>query len=97
MINWKEVATIEYRYAKSIERDYRAREAEINRMYFPAGQEADPVTRAELTRSARTWAAIVQGLKRELRDERTHNIELLAELEGWKDEALEGRKRDDMA
>lgn len=92
MINWKLVATIEFRYAKSIERDYRAREEEINRMYFPVGQKAEPVKRGDITRSASSWKAIVVGLERELRTERTHIIELLAELEGWKDEALAARK-----
>lgn len=92
MIDWKEVAIIEFRYAKSIERDYRAREAEINRMYFPAGRKAGPVTRAEITRSASSRAAIVQELESELLSERTHNIKLTAELEGWKDEALAARK-----
>jgi hypothetical protein len=94
MINWKRVAITEYRYAKSIERDSLAREEEINRMYFPAGAVATPVTRADIRRSAHMWRSMVGDLERKLNDERAAHLATVAELEGWKNEALASRLRE---
>lgn len=93
MINWKDVAKIEYGYGLRLYQEYHECEEELNRHQKPRGAEAQPLARADIVRNARTWAHIVQGLEAELARERMDRLKLYAECEGWKDEALAARRQ----
>lgn len=88
MIDWKRVAKIEYGYGKRLYDEYHECQEELNRHAFPDGAKLQTPTRKDALRPAREWAAIVQNLERQLLRERERNLMLLAEQEGWRDEAL---------
>jgi hypothetical protein len=92
VINWKDIAKIEYRYGLKLYQEYHECEEELNRHQKPNGAEANPLKRADIVRSSRTWAHIVQSLEAELAREKMHGLALFAELEGWKMEALAARR-----